>query len=128
MRNRAAYHTVLLLVAGADRLARELPCFPDGDECGSQSQRNDRPEQKTSSIEANDDIDLLGWRIVQGMGSNVMHEMGDQGLEDERIPEDGEDVKKDDSLTYFVRSRVELAFPVGDKPSWESRGGQSNGS
>lgn len=81
-----AYHAVLLLVAGGDRLSGEFARLPHRNECRSQPQRNDRPEQKSASIEANDNVDLFGRRAFQRVRGNVVHQMGDQSLKDEGIP------------------------------------------
>ena len=37
------------------------------------------------------------------MRAEVLSDVGDQRLEHERVPEDGEDVQEDDSLWYFMK-------------------------
>jgi hypothetical protein len=56
---------------------------------------------------------------------NVVQEVGDEGLECDRVLEEGEDIEEGDSLnvsTYRLDRDV-----VEDLPSWESRGGHQDG-
>jgi hypothetical protein len=54
-----------------------------------------------------------------------VQEVGDEGLECDRVLEEGEDIEEGDSLnvsTYRLDRDV-----VEDLPSWESRGGHQDG-
>lgn len=78
--------THLLLVLGLKALARQLSLLPDGDERRTQSQREDRAEEETSCVEADDGVDLGGGVVGlfaegwEGDAGDVVQEVGDESL------------------------------------------------
>ncbi len=86
------HQAVLLLVLCVHDLAGELALFPHGHERGAQPHRNDGPEEEASRIQADDNIDLLRGRLGDGVRSQPVHEVRDEGLETDGVPEEREDV------------------------------------
>lgn len=89
---------VLFLVRSRDALARKLALFAHRNESSAEPQRNNRPKEKTASIEANDDVDLSIGRRDDGVRCKVMEEVRYECLESNRVSEDREDIQKHDTL------------------------------
>ena len=69
-------------------LSRQLSSLPHGHESRSQPGGDHGSEEEPTGIEADDDVDLV-FALGQGLGEEVVHEMGHQGLGREGVSEDG---------------------------------------
>jgi len=101
----STHHTILLFILCLYTLSRKFSDLADRDKGGTKSHRDDRPEKETSSIEANDNVDLLIGRKSDGMRSDMVDEVGNQSLEYNRVPKKGKDIQENDAL-YAVRIGV----------------------
>jgi hypothetical protein len=92
-----AVDTVLLLVLDDVARAGELAGLADGDEGGTEAHGDDGAEEEATGVEADNDVGL-----DTGVdGGDVRDEVGDEGLESERVTEEGEDVEEGDALPNF---------------------------
>ena len=76
-----AYLSIFLLVHSLHALARQFPSFAHRHESGAESESDHGADEEASSVECNDDIDLLvggGW---YGLGHEVMDQVRDEGFE-----------------------------------------------
>ena len=69
-------------------LSRQLAPLPDGHKGGTQPGGDQRSEEEPTSIETDDDVDLVSV-LGQGLGEEVVHEMGHEGFGRDGVPEDG---------------------------------------
>jgi hypothetical protein len=86
---------------------RQLPPLPHRHKRRSQSERDDRADEEPARVKPDYDVDLLG--RCEGVRGEVVHEVGDEGLECEGVAEDGEPVYEVYALQW-----VRASFSNGD--------------
>lgn len=82
------HNTVLLLVASYMTLSRQLAPLPDRHKGGTQPSSNQRSKKESTGVETDDDVDLVSV-LGQGLGEEVVHEMGHEGFGRDGVPQDG---------------------------------------
>ena len=105
----STHHAVLLLVLRTHSLPRELAFLADRHERGAESHRDDGPQEESSRVQADDDIDLLRGGLADGVRGQSVHEVRNEGLESNRISKEGEDVQEDNAL--FVKQSAFVGSP-----------------
>lgn len=124
---------VLLLVRGLLGLSGKLAGLSDGHKGRTEPHGNDRAEEETPGVQADNHIRR---RVV--LRRDVVHEVGDQSLECDRVTQNREDVQEGDTLYTSVLSlrirkmllsprALERALAVENRravntPSWGSQG------
>ena len=98
---RSTHHAILLLVLRVDDLARKLALLADGHERGAEPQRDDGPQEESSRVQADNDIDLLRGGLADGVRGQSVHEVRNEGLKSNRISKEGKYVQEDNAL--FVK-------------------------
>lgn len=68
-------------------LSRQLAPLPDGHKGGTQSGGDQGSEEEPTGVETDDDVDLVSV-LGQGLGEEVVHEMGHEGFGRNGVPED----------------------------------------
>jgi hypothetical protein len=90
-------------------LSRQLAPLPDGHKGGTQPGGDQGSEEESTGVETDDDVDLVSI-LGQGLGEEVVHEMGHKGFGRDGVTEDGlRDA--DDRLSISTRkSKSKRAF------------------
>jgi len=92
------HRAIFLLVCCLYAFTRQLTFLSGGYECCPKPESDNRTQQETSRIQADYDIDPLGFRSCKRVRGYMVNEMVNQGLEYRGITKDRKDVKEDNSL------------------------------
>jgi hypothetical protein len=103
------HNTVLLLVAGHMALSWQLAPLPDGHKGGTQSGGDQRSEEEPTGVETDDDVHLVSV-LGQGLGKEVVHEMGHEGFGRDGVPEDGLRDVNDRLSTSILKRKLKRAL------------------
>lgn len=90
-------------------LSRQLAPLPDGHKGGTQSSGDQRSEEEPTGVETDDDVDLVSI-LGQGLGEEVVHEMGHEGFGRDGVPEDGLRGANDRLSLLDLKSKSKRAF------------------
>ena len=125
--SRCTHHTVFLLILRLHNFSREFALFAHGHKRSAESHCNDGSNKEAPRVQAYDDINFSGGRLGDGMRVQPVHEVRDEGLKTDGIPEERENVQKDDPLCEQGQN-TSLASHMQRVPSWASRGTASTDS
>lgn len=88
-----------------DDLAGELAPLAHGHKRGSETHRDDGPEEEAPRVETDNDVDLARRGLQHGVRGEPVHEMCDERLKRDGITQEGKDIQENNALGSVVSLR-----------------------